>query len=440
MTWRGDSKHADRVERRRCLTLTAAAAGTVRRGAASQITEPFMTTSSESARSHRPRAVTVFGAALVAGAAAAFGVNRVLDTHLAQSRPQVEMEPILVALRSLPAGSPVTVWDVALKDWPKAMVPSSALRLSANLDNLVVRHPLREGQPILAVQLGKLEGGSEPASSGIATMTASPRTTAEGDLWEPTTVVSPAPTIAARIPATVATRPPATPLAPIVAAPSAPTVPAQAAEQATSIVTTQSPATPATSTAPSAEPSPAPTGSLAVEPVVVSSETVPAANPGTALQVAPETVASNSPSSAVDDAGAAAGGSTATSANRVDGTPSAQALADDTVAAAPVTVEKQNPRSGQMGRPSTIQFLTVPDREALQATATSETAAAPLPSPATDPARFLVTEPGRLPQATRQQSQATARQRTAAAPQSRNGQVRPAAPRVQRSATGSRTN
>ena len=56
-------------------------------------------------RSKRPRAITVFAAAFVAGAAAAVGVNRVLDVHLAQSKPRVETETIFVALRSLPQGS-----------------------------------------------------------------------------------------------------------------------------------------------------------------------------------------------------------------------------------------------------------------------------------------------------------------------------------------------
>ena len=83
------------------------------------------TTTPATARSHRPRALTVFGAALVAGAAAAFGVNTVLDAHLAAARPQVESDSILVAIRALPAGAPVTVWDVALKDWPKALVPAA---------------------------------------------------------------------------------------------------------------------------------------------------------------------------------------------------------------------------------------------------------------------------------------------------------------------------
>jgi Flp pilus assembly protein CpaB len=56
------------------------------------------------------------------------GVNRTLDVRMAQSKPRVESEAIFVALRSLPQGSPVTVWDVALRDWPKAMMPATALR------------------------------------------------------------------------------------------------------------------------------------------------------------------------------------------------------------------------------------------------------------------------------------------------------------------------
>ena len=41
-----------------------------------------------------------------------------LDVRLAQAKPKVESEPIFVALRSLPQGAAVTVWDVALRDWP----------------------------------------------------------------------------------------------------------------------------------------------------------------------------------------------------------------------------------------------------------------------------------------------------------------------------------
>lgn len=123
--------------------------------------------SSQSKKGHRPRAATVFAAAFIAGAAAAFGVNRALDVHLAQSKPRVESEPIFVALRSLPQGAAVTVWDVALRDWPKAMMPAAALRPQDSFEGAVLKHPVREGQPLLAFQLVKAaaEGDSQMAGA-----------------------------------------------------------------------------------------------------------------------------------------------------------------------------------------------------------------------------------------------------------------------------------
>ncbi|MEI8319840.1 MAG: SAF domain-containing protein, partial [Planctomycetia bacterium] len=145
-----------------------------------------MTKTSAPAKAHCPQAYTVFGAAIVAGVAVAFGLNSALDSHLAQAKPQVESESILVALRPLPAGSPVTVWDVGLRDWPKAMVPSTAMRVTDDLDNLVVRHPLREGQPILAVQLGRVDTAGEAIARPLA-VAAPPAPSGrelERDLWE----------------------------------------------------------------------------------------------------------------------------------------------------------------------------------------------------------------------------------------------------------------
>ena len=145
------------------------------------------TTTPATARSHRPRALTVFGAALVAGAAAAFGVNTVLDAHLAAARPQVESDSILVAIRALPAGAPVTVWDVALKDWPKALVPAAAMRVTDALEGLVARQPLREGQPILAIQVGRAspdDGPAAPRATIVSTRSDS-GTLPERDLWAP---------------------------------------------------------------------------------------------------------------------------------------------------------------------------------------------------------------------------------------------------------------
>jgi len=163
------------------------------------------------ARSQRPKATTVFAAAFLAGAAAAVGLNRTLDVHLAQRQPRVESEPIFVALRSLPQGAPLTVWDVALRDWPKAMLPAAALRPRDSFDGMVLKHPVREGQPILSVQLAKV---SPPqVDSHVAESTAAPATTAppsgaapaeQTDLWAPAEVSVPAIQPAADVPHTAA--------------------------------------------------------------------------------------------------------------------------------------------------------------------------------------------------------------------------------------------
>lgn len=120
-----------------------------------------------SAKRHRPATPTVFGAAFVAGAVAAFGINSFFDAHVARTRPQVESEPIFVALRSLPQGAPVTVWDVALRDWPRAMLPDAALRAEDRFEGLILRHPLREGQPLLSVQLAPPEGSARTFPSSL---------------------------------------------------------------------------------------------------------------------------------------------------------------------------------------------------------------------------------------------------------------------------------
>jgi hypothetical protein len=124
-------------------------------------------TSATSVGRHRPKSTTVFVAAFVAGAVAAVVVNRALDLHLAQSKPQVESEPIFVALRAMPQGSPVTVWDVALRDWPRAMLPTSALRAGDTFEGSVLKYPVREGQPLLAVQLMPAE---QPAAAPPVTV------------------------------------------------------------------------------------------------------------------------------------------------------------------------------------------------------------------------------------------------------------------------------
>jgi hypothetical protein len=144
----------------------------------------------QGSNSQRPRASTVFAAAFLAGAAAAVCVNRALDLHIAQTRPRVESESIFVALRSLPQGSPVTVWDVGLRDWPKAMLPTAAMRPSDSFDGLVLKYPLREGQPVLSVQLVKAAAETAPTATATA-RTQSSQDGLQPDLWTPTAAVDP---------------------------------------------------------------------------------------------------------------------------------------------------------------------------------------------------------------------------------------------------------
>jgi hypothetical protein len=154
-----------------------------------------------STRRHRPKATTVFVAAFLAGAVAAVVVNRMLDLHLAQAKPQVESEPIFVALRPLPQGSPVTVWDVALRDWPRAMLPSTALKASDSFEGSVLKYPLREGQPLLSVHLLPTTAATAAAAATeevfVKPQAAPPapsRREPEPDLWTPGgTAAQPAP-------------------------------------------------------------------------------------------------------------------------------------------------------------------------------------------------------------------------------------------------------
>lgn len=167
-------------------------------------------TAKQSGRGHRPRAATVFAAAFIAGAAAAFGVNRALDVHLAQAKPRVESEPIFVALRSLPQGAAVTVWDVALRDWPKAMMPAAAMRPKDSFEGTVLKHPIREGQPLLSFQLVKapIESDARMAGTMPAAIPASQPVDAipQPDLWGPGEQPAPPAT-----PATAAAEPVVTP-------------------------------------------------------------------------------------------------------------------------------------------------------------------------------------------------------------------------------------
>ena len=153
---------------------------------------------------NRPRPLTILAAAFLAGGAAAVGLNHFLDVHLSQRKPVVESEPIFIAMRSLPTGSPITVWDVALRNWPKAMLPTTAMRVEDSFDGMRLKMPLREGQPLLSVQLEPLMAGGTAstvadAGSGDGSMIVVDDRTKVQVSWPSKPARKPAATDAARI-------------------------------------------------------------------------------------------------------------------------------------------------------------------------------------------------------------------------------------------------
>lgn len=311
--------------------------------------QPMPSSTPDAARAPRPRPFTVFAAAIVAGTAVAVGVNVVLDAHLAQARPQVESEVILVAMRGLPAGSPVTVWDVALRDWPKAMVPTAALRVSDDLDDLVVRHPLREGQPVLATQVARVSSGDEGQPDrptwSIVSSNAAERAAPEQDLWDPGPPSRPpAP------PRQASPAPVTTPVAKVAAAPPRSLEVQPVVVPSREVVAPAAPATPP----------------LAVPPVAVAQPSAPA--PGAVptaepiLATVPPAATVTAPAAIADAAAPLVPDAPLTPPTRID-VPTAPEPAPSTTAVR----RAGQPARGTRPHPSAVQFLAVPDPESFLA-------------------------------------------------------------------------
>ncbi|RLS43502.1 MAG: hypothetical protein DWH83_04570 [Planctomycetota bacterium] len=368
-------------------------------------------TTSSTATRHRPKSLTVFAAAFIAGAAAAVGVNRVLDVHLAQRRPQVECEPIFVALRPLPQGASVTVWDVALKDWPKAMLPSSALRAGDSFDGFVLRHAVREGQPLLAVQLirsgqtpqASVAGESFIAPAPAAAAAAPNSTSTQTDPWMPAeSLAPPATTPVARTKSVVAPPSPAIepPAQAVTSTPtpiaSKPTTPQPKTPEPTpTAVAAAEPAasTPAAST-PAAEPAAEPARAAAPPATAIAATSEPTPAEPTAVAAARQPI----PPSPTDiDAPTPRRPSIARVDSSDDGME--EAVATDVQSMPSVMTSASQSASQSGGRSSAAgdaaRYLVVPERIALQADTSFTT---PRPEPPGPPAVKAATrQPSRTP-------------------------------------------
>ncbi len=353
----------------------------------------------------RPRTLTVFAAAFVAGAAAAVGINSALDVHLSQKKPQVESEPIFVALRSLPQGSPVTVWDVALKDWPKAMLPATAMRAEDTFEGLILRHPLREGQPLLSVQLVRANTVTGQSGDGMTFLdvpftppTPAAPPAADADLWAPAETVGQAAPIVQPVPRGETVAPKPEPAAAVQTAPTtttdiAPAVAEPPAIAATEPVTAAEPV--AVQQLPPTEPSA--TIEVAAQPRTEPTFAEPVATAPVDDEPTPATPSTGQPTPA-DTAGPAMPDplpepalESVVAAEELPGEPGTAAVAvptpDEPQADSQPTAAAAPP-ARQTSRDAVARYLVVPERIAMQADAgfSRPPAATEPPQPAAQPA------------------------------------------------------
>ncbi len=292
-----------------------------------------------------------------------------------------------MALRSLPQGAPVTVWDVALRDWPKAMMPASALRASDTFSGHVLKHPLREGQPLLSIQLAPTGQGAQPAAEPTtfpppaaytnASTPVAPR--AEGDIWTPAEPVAAQATPSIQQLAPTAVSPAISPVAvqPVEATP--PTTSIAIAPSNESSLAAAPAATPtqlpAQDTVSPQEPS-APT-----EPAPIESTATVAAADGPAMATdATEPTPAAEPVSAPSTVAQPQAGPESTAAADVAPAPAPVAASDtlETVVAQPAppvapapiaAVPPTPPAPVSIPRPTHLRYLVVPESIATQADA-----------------------------------------------------------------------
>ncbi|MFM8413288.1 MAG: SAF domain-containing protein [Planctomycetota bacterium] len=364
---------------------------------------------------HRPRSFTVFVAAFVAGAAAAVGVNRALDVHLSQAKPQVECEPIFVALRSLPQGVPVTVWDVALRDWPKAMLPSTALRVTDSFEGCLLKYPLREGQPLLAAQLVKPEP-KPPAANEQPAAGEGAEPLVEEAFVPPTPATAP---VAKIEPAAAPVSEKADERMPEPPARTAAVEPAPAAAPAATEPAAVAAADESTPPAVAGQPTLA---GPATEPAAQQPE-LAAGQPELAVEQPEPAVAAAMPVPSLDDSESTRSIDSAFDVADMPSRPAAD------LAQIPSVMSQADaaaaPSAEETGTGSSIRYLVVPERIARQADTSFTTPVAPEGRPAGDREQATASQraPGTPPAATPAPTKPAARPRTAASqPQAQRGQ------------------
>ncbi len=275
----------------------------------------------------------------------------------------------------------MTVWDVALRDWPKAMMPASALRASDTFSGHVLKHPLREGQPLLSIQLAPTGQGAQPAAEPTtfpppaaytnASTPVVPRT--EGDIWSPAEPVAAQATPSTQQLAPTAVSPAISPVA---------VQPVEATPPTTSIAIAPS-IEPSLAAAPAATPTQLPSQDT-VSPQEPSAPTEPAPIEPTAT-----VAAADGPAMATDTTEATPAAELVSAPSTV---PQPQAAPEGTAAAdvapppAPLAaVPPTPPAPVNIPRPTHLRYLVVPESIATQADASFAARPAAPEQPAAEP-------------------------------------------------------
>ena len=275
----------------------------------------------------------------------------------------------------------MTVWDVALRDWPKAMMPASALRASDTFSGHVLKHPLREGQPLLSIQLAPTGQEAQPAAEPTtfpppaaytnASTPVAPRT--EGDIWSPAEPVAAQATPSTQQLAPTAVSPAISPVA---------VQPVEATPPTTSIAIAPS-IEPSLAAAPAAAPTQLPSQDT-VSPQEPSAPTEPAPIEPTAT-----VAAADEPAMATDTTEATPAAelvSTPSTVPQPQAAPEGTAAADFAPPPAPLAaVPPTPPAPVNIPRPTHLRYLVVPESIATQADASFAARPATPEQPAAEP-------------------------------------------------------
>jgi len=99
------------------------------------------------------RGLIFLGLAVVMGLAAAWATTQFGSNTAQANVTAVKTTPVLIVRSDVPMASSLTTAQLKLVDWPSDHIPVGALHSIDAATNRVVRHPLAQGEPVLATSL-----------------------------------------------------------------------------------------------------------------------------------------------------------------------------------------------------------------------------------------------------------------------------------------------